>query len=210
MTDYVGRADLAIFLGIDVSTIDPARADLALAAAQASVRRYLDQELTLVAGDVVLLHGSGNARLRLPQRPVRSVALVQEGDGSSASFETVADTDYVLRDDILYRINADWPREFVTVQVTYTHGYDVGQVDSDSDSDYDANHMPADINLVTLNAARRIYEASGVAPTEPGLTGERIGNYSYTRSAEAAGVGSGELINAEKLVLDGYRVTGVR
>lgn len=208
MTDFVGRADLAIFLGIELAAIEAARADLALAAAQASVRSYLDQELTLVSGDVVLLHGSGNSRLRLPQRPVRSVSLVEEGDG--VTFEAVDAADYVLRNDILYRIGAEWPPEFISVRVTYTHGYDAGAVDSDSDSDYDANHIPADITLVTLSVARRIYDASGATPTDHTLTSERIGNYAYTRAADAAGAGSGELIGAEKIVLDRYRVTGVR
>lgn len=209
MTDYVGRADLAIFLGVASSTLNAARADLALAAAQAAVRGYLDQDITLVASEIVTLHGSGNTRLRLPQRPVRSVSKVEEGDGTTADFATIPAADYVLRDSILYRLNADWPREFVTVRVTYTHGWDLGAVDSDSDSDTDANHIPADITLVTLGAAQRIYEASGSAPVDHSLTGERIGNYSYTRSADAA-AGTAALASVERLVLDRYRVTGVR
>lgn len=208
---YVGLGDLAAFMGTTTAALNTALADLAVSAAESRVRKYIDQTITLVSGDVVYLDGNGRYKLRLPQRPVRSVALVEEGYGDP-TWETLDADSYHLRGSILIRWDgAKWMPGQANVRVTYTHGYDVGAIDSDfSDSDFDAQHVPADLSLATLSLARRIYENLGASAD--GAVGdikqETIGSYSYTLSTaveQAAGV---ELLQAERFVLDAYKMNG--
>lgn len=216
MTNYVGLGDLAVFMGVAQSSLSAALADLALAAAQDAVRKYIDQVITLVTNDVAYIDGYGKPWLRLPERPVRSVALVEEGDATGGgTFETVPAADYRLRRSLLFRTDgAVWIPGNVNYRVTYTHGYDVGEIDSDSDSDFDALHVPAYISLVTLNAARRIYDGLGSSDgfgNAENIKQETIGSYSYTlsSSAEQLGAAAGvELLSAEKAILDRYNVKG--
>jgi len=191
------------------SSLTAALADLALAAGQAAVRKYLDQEITFVADDVILLDGFGKPWLRLPERPVRAVTLVEEGDGTTADFETVDADDYVVRRSLLFRVDGTgWAPGNVNVRVTYDHGWDVGEVDSDSDSDFDHPNVPADIVLATLSAARRMYEHMGDEPQATDIIQESIGGYSYTLSSEARKSAGVDLLAAEKIILDRYRAVG--
>lgn len=187
-------------------------ADLALAAAQQAVRQYLDQEITYVAGDVAILDGNGKPWVRLPERPVRSVISVEEGDGTASDFATVDADDFVVRRSILYRVDgAVWTVGNVNLRVTYNHGWDVGQIDSDSDSDYsNTNNVPADIILATLSAARRMYEGLGTTADTSDIVQETMGSYSYTRDSKAVQSGAVELIPAERMILNRYRMPGVK
>lgn len=209
----MGRGDLAIFMEVALATVGAARADLALAAAQASVRKYLDQEITYVASEVAVLDGSGKPWLRLPERPVRGVTLVEEGDGTSDDWEATDTADYVLRRSIIYKVDGSiWTAGNVNVRVTYSHGWNIavaGTVDSESDSDYTGFAVPADIVLATLNVARRIYTSSGTEIDGGTLEAETIGAYSYSRGSESAKAGGVELVDAEKMILDRYRFQGV-
>lgn len=194
---------------VATSALNAGLADLTLAAAQASVRKYLDQEITFVSGDIVLLDGNGKPWLRLPERPVRAVTTVEEGDGTTADFEAVEAVDYVLRRSILYRVDGgSWTPGNVNIRVTYDHGWDVGEVDSDSDSDFDSPNVPGDIVLATLSAARRLYENTGTGGSSGDIVQETIGSYSYTLSSEARRAGGVGLIDAEKLIIERYRFGG--
>jgi len=194
---------------VATSALNAGLADLTLAAAQASVRKYLDQEITFVSGDIVLLDGNGKPWLRLPERPVRAVTTVEEGDGTTADFEAVEAVDYVLRRSILYRVDGGyWTPGNVNIRVTYDHGWDVGEVDSDSDSDFDSPNVPGDIVLATLSAARRLYENTGTGGSSGDIVQETIGSYSYTLSSEARRAGGVGLIDAEKLIIERYRFGG--
>jgi hypothetical protein len=209
MTNFIGLGDLASFMSTTIPALNQALADLAVSAAQSKVRRYLDQEITLVSGDLVYLDGNGRKKIRLPERPVRSVALVEEGP---SDLWTTLDSDaYFLRDSILIRWDGSvWCPGEANLRVTYTHGYDVGAIDSDwSDSDFDAQHVPADISLAALSLARRMYENMGASPEGAGeLTQETIGAYSYTLSEAAQKAAGVDLIQAERYVLDSYKMNG--
>ena len=211
MTNFIGLGDLASFMGTTIGSLTASLADLAVQAAQAKVRRYLDQEITLVTDDVVYLDGNGRFKLRLPERPVLSVSLIEEGWGDSLTWTALSTDSYHLRDSVLIRWDgAVWVPGQANVRVTYSHGWQVGAVDSDfSDSDFDVAHVPADLSLATLSLARRMYNnmAAEAAETE-GFKGEDIGAYSYVDAdAEAAAAGTA-LIPAEKYVLDAYRQAG--
>jgi hypothetical protein len=203
--DYIGRGDLATYMGVASTDLSAALADLAVAAAMASVRSYVDQEITFHQNHSIRLDGSGTSRLRLPERPVRLVVSVTEDD------TVLAATEYVLRDSILVRLGGcAWSTlNPVNVAVVYSHGYDTGAIDVDvSDSDFDALHIPADLVLATLSAARRTYEHLGATPALAGVRSETIGAYSYTLEDSQAGAAGVDLIDAERKVLDRYRYRG--
>jgi len=216
VSNFVGLGDLAKFMNVAEAALNTALADLALQAAQAAIRGYIDQTITLVTNDVEVLDGYGKPWLRLHERPVRAVSKVEEGDGTTASFVEIPTTDWVLRRSLIFRVDGGvWLPGNVNYRVTYTHGWDTGSVDSDtSDSDFDPLHVPADISLVALNTARRLYGALGTSDgvSKAGnIKQETIGAYSYTLStvAEQVGAAAGvELLLAEKMVLDRYRYEG--
>lgn len=217
-TDFVGVADLAVFLDVDVTTLDLATANLATKAAQQKVRQYLNQVITYVTGDVVLLDGNGKFRIRLPERPIRKITLIEE-EGSNDEWDEVAATDYRLKDArygiVVRQDGVSWPAGYANIRVTYDHGWNTNPVIdsdmSDSDFDTDLNALPADISLVTLSLARRMYENMGSAAgagTAGNIKQETIGAYSYTLSAAAEKAAGVDLVFAEKSVLDSYRMEG--
>lgn len=212
--NFIGVADLAVFMDVDVNTLDLANANLAVAAAQQAIRKYLSQELTYHAGDVVYLDGNGRKKIRLPERPVIQVTKVEEGSGDPTWTELDSDA-YLLREDILIRWDGDvWRFGEALLRVTYDHGWHVGSLDSDiSDSDFDTglNSLPADISLVALSAARRSYDNLGAASgagTAGQIKQETIGAYSYTLSSAAEKAAGVALLGAEKDVLNNYREEG--
>lgn len=198
-------------MGTTTTALNTALADLALSAAEQRVRNYIDQQITLVSGDVAYLDGNGRYKLRLPERPVRTVTLVEEGF-AGPDWETLTSDAYHLRGSILIRWDgARWLPGQANIRVTYTHGYDVGAIDSDySDSDFDAQHVPADLSLATLSLARRVYESLGAASdtTLGGIKQETIGAYSYTLSEAVEASAGVELIQAERFVLEAYKMNG--
>lgn len=204
MSDFISRADLAAFLDVELASLDNALSALAVASAQASVRKYLDQEITYVASDERLVDGTGTRILRLHERPVRGVNLVEDSDGN-----TVDATTYVLRRNQLIFLDAEtvWEKGLANYTVTYSHGWNTGQVDSDSDSDFETLSVPADIVLVTLALARRVYQHGG-EDAQGELKSESIGDYSYTLADDAEQVAGVKLNAAEQAVLDRYRVGG--
>lgn len=217
-TDFVGVADLAVFLDVDAATLNLALASLATKAAQQKVRKYLNQVLTYVTGDVVLLDGNGKFRIRLPERPIRNIIRIEE-EGSNDVWDEVASTDYRLKDArygiVVRQDGVVWPAGYANIRVTYDHGWNTNPVidsdASDSDFDTDLNALPADISLVTLSLARRMYENMGAgagAGTAGNIKQETIGAYSYTLSASAEKAAGVNLVFAEKAVLDDYLMEG--
>lgn len=203
MLSYLGVGDLATFMGVTSSSLNQALASLSISSAMASVRSYVDQELTFHQNDSIRLDGTGTTRLRLPERPVRLVTSVTEDD------TVLAATDYVLRDSILTRLqNLVWSAvEPANIAIIYSHGWDVGDVDANiSDSDFDQLHIPADLVLATLSVARRSYEHSGLVAVGA-VKSETIGGYAYTLDDSAVEEGT-DLIPAEEHVLDRYRFRG--
>lgn len=196
MTDFVSTGDLALFMETDGLSEPIAR--LAVAAAQASVRKYVDQEITLVEDDVLGADGTATAVLRLPERPVRAVASVQANGAEVTAF--------TRRRSLLIRTDGKvWPRGRGNVEVTYSHGWDVGAdlLDSDSDSDSagDLLTVPADIVLVTLCVARRAYQSAGI-DDPAAVVSETVGAYASTFTPVA------ELVKLEERALRRYKIVG--
>jgi len=133
--------------------------------------------------------------VRLRQRPVRSVASVTV-DGVA-----LESTGWNLHGALLRRIDGGcFPLGVANVVVVYTHGYDIPPTVVDWP-------VPADIRLVALIAARRVYSAVGASDSGGTQQSETMGSYSYT-SASTAQVAStaAQLLAPETAVLDRYRV----
>lgn len=184
---YVTLDDLEAFMQTDLT----ADAQLYLDAAQEIVRGYLGQDITFVADDEEIHDGRWRLRVRLRQRPVRDVTSVTV-DGT----ELNPDTEYRLdgaiitkTDEVPFTVGTD------NIVVVYDHGWDVPGT---SDVEFP---VPADIRLVTLSIARRAFQNAGA--TDGTLSGETIGNYSYTRDAATTSQ-QGSLLLAESAVLDRY------
>lgn len=168
---------------------------IALDAACESVRSYMGQTINYVAGDVAELDGNGQKKIRLPQRPVRALTSVVLDD------VTLEADDFHLHGAIIRLKNGGvFTEGFGNVVVTYDHGYNVLEPDP---------NVPADIRLVALLSARRVYAAVGV--TDVGeKQSETMGSYSYTNATTAAIVSTAaELLPAETDVLDRYTVRKV-
>lgn len=190
MDDFVSVADLQAYMGLDE---EPANADLAVAAAQAIVRSYIGQEITFVEDDEEFHDGRLRDRIRLRQRPVRDVTEVSEDGQPLPDSAYHVDGAIIKRVDfLLFNSGND------NIKVTYDHGWDVPDT-----SEPPGFPVPADIILVTLSIAARTSRNAQLL--DPFITGETIGNYSYTRDARAM-LNEGTVLLAEAAVLDRYAV----
>lgn len=153
-------AQLAAYLKI---TLDPAdaTATLLLDIASGVIRDYLDQEVTTVAADVVLLEPPAwQAQIMLPQVPVAAVSLVETFDGTN--WNTADPSTYLvsLRVGTITGINVypnSWPSNPGTWRVTYDHGF---------------TDIPATLTGLTLKLAANQWT------TPNGIDSESLGGYS--------------------------------
>jgi hypothetical protein len=141
---FTTTLDLEDRLGLVLTSDEHQRGQRLLLRATELIRRQARQHISLVTGDVLLTSGSWGDRLRLPERPVVSVALV-EVDGV-----TVPATDYHLEGDELVRLTA-WGGPQAAVEVTYTHGY---------------AEIPGEIQQVALECVTRIWVNPGSVQSE--------------------------------------------
>jgi len=133
--------------------------------------------------------------------PLRS-SFEQQVGGALAPVDGVAleTTGWNLRGNLLRRIDGGvFTLGIANVVVVYSHGWDV--------SDPITLPVPADIRMVALIAARRVYSAVGATDAAGTQQSETMGSYSYT-SGSTAQVAStaAQLLDPEKEVLHWYRV----
>lgn len=196
---FVSPTDLEALLGETLVNPTALIVAISLDAACESVRGYIGQIINLVEDDVEIHSGTGRRVMRLRQRPVRSIEYVKV-DGT-----TLETTEYTARDAILTKTDQTW-WDFGNdnIEVKYTHGWDVEEPTSFP--------VPADIRLVALIAARRVYQAVGFAESGSAgglLIAETIGDYSYQLSdpgAAATVATAAELGEGEQFALDRYRI----
>ena len=192
---FISVADLEAILGVTI--VDPGSLEvkIALDSACQAVRTYLGQTINLVTNDVEVHSGSWRKKLRLRERPVRSVSQVKVAD-------TVVDPEnYSVRDHVITLTDGSlWDYDNDNIEITYTHGYDISEPSD--------NNVPSDIRYVALNIARRVYTDLGSDVTAGAIIKETIGDYSYELSdAAVSSLGAtSSLLDAEKATLDPYRI----
>jgi hypothetical protein len=192
MRPFIGTDDLSAVTGTEVTDDDLITA-IALDAGCQAVRSYIGQTINYVEDDVEELDGNGRLQIRLKERPIRDLTSVAV-DGNLLTPEM-----FNLRDSVLRRTDRiAWPYGFANVVVTYSHGWDAIPDDDPSDDVL----VPADLRLVALLSAKRVYTSVGMVSGTP--TSETIGSYSYSLSSAAES--AAQLLDPEKAVLDLYRI----
>lgn len=192
MRPFIGIEDLSAITGTTVSDQDLITA-IALDSGCQAVRSYIEQTINYVADDVEEIDGNGRLKIRLTERPIRDLTSITV-DGNELTTEM-----YNRHKSVLRRTDGvTWPMGFGNVVVTYSHGWDAIPDDSAGDDVL----VPADLRLVALLSAKRVYTSVGLVSGEK--TSETIGSYSYSVSAVAES--AAQLFDAEKRVLDHYRI----
>lgn len=190
---FISVADLEAWLEETILFPNGLAVKITLDSACQKVRTYIGQTINLVQNDVEVHSGSGRMKLRLRERPVRSVSEVKIDD------KVMDPAGYNVRGAIITFTDMDyWWKGDDNIRVTYTHGYDLGEPSD--------NNVPADIRLVALLLAARIWQYIGVPIAVGGLSGETIGDYSYTLDTAGSTSSAIELYEAEKYCLDKYRI----
>lgn len=157
MDSLVTTAQLAARLDVSEAAL-PGNALEVLKGLSAKVRTVTGQTISQVAVDEAVLRGSGSYDLRLPQRPVGSVASVADGDGNPVTGTT-------LRGGVL-RWTSRWvDGEWYTV--TYSHGYAA---------------TPDDLVEVICSRYKRM------ADNPENIAQETLGSWSYSFSQQAPAV----------------------
>ncbi|MEO7018341.1 MAG: hypothetical protein ABI067_17675 [Leifsonia sp.] len=154
-------------------TFDPAdpSALLVLKVASAIIRDFLQQEITAVAGDVVVLDPIDGAYGFLPELPVTAVTLFETYDRTTSTWSTADPTTYAVSTRLgvvtaLSGSGVSWPADPGTWRVTYNHGFAT---------------VPDGLMSVCVSLAARIYV------TEDGIDMERIGGYQVKYQSDADG-----------------------
>jgi hypothetical protein len=134
VAQFALNADLAARLGLALTPAEQTRADALLTLASGLIQDETKQAISLVANDVYTRPGDYDTRVRLPERPVVSVAsVVLNGQA------LVAGTDFFVDHDEIVRMNwssiiqdssfgmpwAGFGFPWWNLVVTYTHGYAV-------------------------------------------------------------------------------------
>jgi hypothetical protein len=196
---FVSSDDLAAFTGLTINAAD-LKTKIALDSACDAVRSYLGQDINLVEDDVEWHSGHGymHDRIRLRQRPIVAVTEVRIDVVAGSTGAVLAAANYNVRDSFIVRTDASyWLSGNDNIKVTYDHGWTVPPTSQSA-------AVPADVRLVALSAARRVYSGVG-ASDAAGFGGERIGDYEYTNPKGTA-TSTAELLMAEMDVLDRYRI----
>lgn len=167
---YITTDELTDFMRLST---EPDEADFAVAVACASVRSFLDQEISYHENDVYTRDGHANARIRLPERPVRFVSTL-EIDG--VELDPVTDYRVHLDTGIVKLLNNFFTTGLDNVEATYDHGWDTDAL-MDSGADVELL-LPDDLKYWTLVIARRRLLSMGAIDREK--ISETIGIYAYT------------------------------
>jgi hypothetical protein len=185
MEDLASIADLNNFSQLAIDPSDTAAAFL-LKVASGMVRRYLQQDITAVAGDVEYCDPVAGGVL-LSQLPVTSVSLVETTlDGATW---TAADPSTYIVSRKLGMVSArawsgvSWPSDPESWRVTYMHGFD---------------DVPDELKGVVCGIAARAYS------TPTGIDMERTGQRQVKYNLEAEG-----FTPMERLVLSMFRIPRV-
>lgn len=160
---------LGAYLQQTFATNDPS-ALLVLQIASSIIRDYLQQEITPVVGDVVVLDPIDN-HVFLPELPVTAVTLFETYDRATGVWSVADPKTYVASTRLgvvtaLAGSGVLWPADPGTWRVTYNHGFTV---------------VPDGLMGVCVSLAARIYV------TEDGIDLERIGGYQVKYQSDADG-----------------------
>lgn len=168
-----------LFLGAAIGDSELARIDLQVKLAAAYVRRRSGQTITLVEDDELVVDGTGDSLIFLPERPVVDVSTVSV-DGEV--WDVGDDFEWSERRGKLVSLRGCWPRGWRNIAITYSHGYAV---------------VPLDIQGLVYGLARRALDN----PSGQSIRSETLGAYSVTYENLVGG-----LSTAEQTIIDELRL----
>lgn len=134
-TALASTSELGARLGIDLTDAEESRAAILLSQASDLVRTAAKQHISLVTDDTLILRGQWGSRLKLPERPVSSVASVYSTFRDEDPVEITSDTYYLDNggdlvkggsigvDERSFSLSGGWLGPAYSLTVTYTHGY---------------------------------------------------------------------------------------
>ncbi len=196
---FISTADLEAWLG---ESVDPSAlaTKIALDVPCHVIRSYLGQDINLVLDDVEIHSGSARKKLRLRERPVREVTRIVM-DGEDVDMSTVSVRGHILT----FTDGSVWWNGNDNIAVTYSHGYDI---DETPEAGWEVERVPADIRIVALSVARRLYNDAGADITAGAIIEEKIGEYSYKLSDAALSslTSPSQLVEGELTLLDPYKI----
>lgn len=160
---FATNAELAVRLGLTFTQAEQTRADTLLQLASGLIQDETKQTIALVSNDNLTLPSTFEDRVRLPERPVVSVASVSiDGVALQSPLE------YYLEADSLVRANwsmlaerhffasaGGWGGPLRALSIVYTHGYSV---------------IPPVVKAVCMEAVVRVWVNPGA------VIEERVGN----------------------------------
>lgn len=137
MTQFASSDDFANRLGLTLSGPEQTRADALLEIASGIIQNRMRQQIELVTDDTYSVRSSYDDRVRLPERPVVSVASVTLTlIGGAATYTPPANTWYLDRDEIVRTAwplaaqyafagyQRGWLGPLYQMDVVYTHGFE--------------------------------------------------------------------------------------
>jgi len=135
MAQFATASDLATRLGVTFTTAESTRADALLTDASGIIQDEVGQTIELVTDDVLVRPGTYDNRIRLPQRPVVSVASIAGALMDQTPVDLGTDSWYLDGDEIVraafplgierhfFSVGNGWLGDTFTLTITYTHGY---------------------------------------------------------------------------------------
>jgi hypothetical protein len=161
-------AQLAAYLQQPLPLADPS-ATLMLTIASGMVRDYLQQTITAVVNEIVLLDPISGYYVLLPEMPVTNVALLETFDGTVWTTQPTTAYTVSRRMGMIAAVPGTgiiWPYAPESWRVTYSHGFAT---------------IPDSLTGVALGVAARTYA------TPAGAESERIGGYQVKYQMQADG-----------------------
>lgn len=151
-TPFISRADLGVYMAQDLTTSD--MAGVALDAACETVRSFTRRQLNYEADDEIVLNGTGNDTLLLPNWPIIDISDVIEDDVA------VDAENYMVQGSRLVRTDwcGFWSWGKGNITLTYSHGY--ATQEGDVVADTGPFRVPADLRDVALSIAANLMSVS--------------------------------------------------
>jgi hypothetical protein len=138
---FATAGELSQLIG-NTEPTDLARMQLFLNLASALIRGYTEQELSTVAGEVVVFEPTWSQTLYLPERPATAVSSVTVKAVSDTNWRLVDERKLIRGSDPNVLTSADWS---YGATVTYSHGYD------------EATEAYKRLKVICLESASRAY-----------------------------------------------------
>jgi len=162
VAQFASADELAARLGIELQGDEESRADALLSLASGLIQDAARQVIELVEDETVILRGSREGKILLPERPVVSISSVLIAGDSQDPSSYYLDRDHLARaggglwGDLLSPTTLGDPSEELVV--TYTHGFE---------------ETPGSVKAICLEAVVRAWVNPGAVAQE-GYGGERV------------------------------------